>query len=267
MSLNLGHINLKNRNTLITGASGHLGKLICNTMAELGSNLIMIDKSGIELDSIAKDLQCKWKIEVQTYSCDLELDLDRKRMIDVILKNNDELYCLINNAAFVGTSEITGWNEQFDKQSTTTFDRSLHLNLTSVFELSQSLSIIMGKFKGSNIINIGSIYGFLAPDLNLYKNTLINNPAGYSVSKAALIHFTKWLAVILAPKIRVNAISPGGIFRNQDPIFVQKYIDKTPLGRMAIEDDITGALIYLSTCLSNYVTGHNLVIDGGYCLA
>ena len=115
-----------------------------------------------------------------------------------------------------------------------------------------------------NIINISSIYGVYAPDWNLYSGTLMSNPAGYSVSKGGLLQLTRWLATTIAPNVRVNAISPGGIFRNQPESFIKSYEGKTPLGRMATEDDFRGAVAYLASDLSKYVTGHNLLVDGGW---
>ena len=118
--------------------------------------------------------------------------------------------------------------------------------------------------EGASIINIASIYGLYGPDWSLYEGTNMNNPAAYAASKGGLIQLTKWLATTIAPEVRVNAISPGGIFRNQSTIFVKRYEDKTPLGRMASEDDFRGAIAYLATDMSKYVTGQNFSVDGGW---
>jgi NAD(P)-dependent dehydrogenase (short-subunit alcohol dehydrogenase family) len=117
---------------------------------------------------------------------------------------------------------------------------------------------------GANIINIASIYGFLAPYWQIYENTKLGNPAAYGVTKAGLVQFTRWLSTTLAPEIRANAISPGGIFRDQPANFVERYAERTPVGRMACEDDFRGALAYLSSDLSKYVTGQNVIVDGGW---
>ena len=137
------------------------------------------------------------------------------------------------------------------------------MNLTSVFDLIKELQPSLKKSKRPSIINISSIYGIRGPDWEIYNNTEMGNPAVYAISKAGIIQLTRWLACTLAPKIRVNSITLGGIFRNQPKSFVKKYKDKTPLKRMAIEKDVNGAILYLSSNLSNYVTGANLVIDGG----
>ena len=119
-------------------------------------------------------------------------------------------------------------------------------------------------FDGGSVILIASIYGLVGPDLRLYEDTLMNNPLGYGVSKGGLLQLMRYLATILAPDIRVNAISPGGVWRSQAEIFHKRYRERTPLKRMAIEEDLKGAFAYLASDLSAYVTGHNLVIDGGW---
>jgi NAD(P)-dependent dehydrogenase (short-subunit alcohol dehydrogenase family) len=114
-----------------------------------------------------------------------------------------------------------------------------------------------------SVILFSSIYGMVGPDMSLYKGTSMTNPIAYGVSKGGVLQLMRYLATTLAP-IRVNAISPGGIARNQPESFVERYENKTPLGRMATEEDLKGAIAYLSSDLSAYVTGHNLVVDGGW---
>ena len=118
--------------------------------------------------------------------------------------------------------------------------------------------------ESGNIVNIASIYGEFGPDWRLYEGTSMGNAAAYSVSKGGLIQLTRWLATTLAPAIRVNAISPGGIWRNQPEAFVARYSSRTPLSRMATEDDLRGAIAYMASDLSQYVTGQTLAVDGGW---
>ena len=157
-------------------------------------------------------------------------------------------------------------NTDFKNQSVETWKKCLDVNLTSVFELIKILGSKKKFSKNSSIINVSSIYSFLAPDKNLYKGTKINNPAAYSVSKSGLNYLTKWLAVELAPNTRVNSISLGGVKRKQAKLFLNRYIKHTPLERMAVERDILGAIIFLGSYLSSYVTGQNIIIDGGKSL-
>ena len=137
------------------------------------------------------------------------------------------------------------------------------INLTVPFLLSQQLCGLLKKSNGK-IINISSIYGIVAPDLSIYDGTDLGNPAAYASSKAGLIQLTKWLSTVLSPEIRVNSISLGGVYRNHSDIFEKNYSKRTPMGRMANTEDIIGAIIFLSTNMSDYVTGQNIIVDGGF---
>ena len=123
--------NLNGRVSIITGATGHLGKVISETLSELGSDLILIDRPESDFSTMISDLKPKWGVEVETYSCDLELPNQRKELISSVVNSHKELNCLINNAAFVGTSELSGWNVSFDQQTSETFSRALEVNLTA----------------------------------------------------------------------------------------------------------------------------------------
>jgi NAD(P)-dependent dehydrogenase (short-subunit alcohol dehydrogenase family) len=124
--------------------------------------------------------------------------------------------------------------------------------------------LMLKKSKAGSIINIASIYGAYAPDYSLYEGTSMGNPAGYSASKGGLIQLTRWLSTTVAPDICVNSISPGGIWRKQPEKFVKRYERRTPLARMATEEDFKGVIAYLISDMSAYVTGQNIVVDGGW---
>lgn len=257
-------ISLKDRTVLITGATGNLGRTICHCLAELGANLLLVDKPNSNFASLSSNLVSKWGVEVEYFFCDLELPKHRAELISKVINAKNSLNCLINNAAFVGTSDLDGWIVPFEQQTVETFNRAIELNLTAVFDLCKGFSPLLKKSEGANIINICSIYGMYAPDWNLYKGTEMGSPAAYGASKAGLLQLTRWLSTTLAPNVRVNAVSPGGIFRDQPKEFVVRYEEKTPLGRMATEDDLIGAISYLASDLSKYVTGQNLSVDGGW---
>jgi NAD(P)-dependent dehydrogenase (short-subunit alcohol dehydrogenase family) len=256
-------MSLKGRRALVTGATGHLGRVICETLRELGADLILIDRDQNELEKLADLLKEKQYAEVKVICADLEKEGQRDNLIQQVIKSCPNLNVLINNAAFVGTSNLEGWAVPFEDQALETWRRAVEVNLTAPFHLVQKLAPIIRVSEGASIINICSIYGFLGPDWNLYEGTKMANPAAYAASKGGLIQLTRWLATTLAPMIRVNSISPGGISRNQPDKFVQKYEKKVPLGRMAVEADITNALCFLATDLSSYITGSNIIIDGG----
>lgn len=257
-------LNLRDRLSLITGAAGTLGQVFSISLAALGSNLILIDKDELALLNLVREIKNEFAIDVNYFVCDLEKIESRNEMIDHVEKLSNKLDILVNNAAFVGNSNLSGWSVPFMEQSIETWQRALEVNLTAVFQLCQNLYPLLRSSGNGSIINISSIYGVVGVDWNLYRGTLMANPAAYSASKGALIQLTKWLATTMAPEVRVNAISPGGIFNNQDPKFVKRYEEKTPLGRMAKPDDFKGAIAFLATDLSRYLTGQNLIIDGGF---
>jgi NAD(P)-dependent dehydrogenase (short-subunit alcohol dehydrogenase family) len=256
--------NLAGRKALITGAAGNLGKVFANTLAELGADLILVDLFESNLEFLRNQLITDWGVNVDYYVCDLEVQDSRVDLIQRVISSNGGLNILINNAALVGTSDLSGWNVPFAEQSIETWRRALEVNLTAAFELSQGLLPLLRESQGGSIVNISSIYGIHAPVWGLYEGTSMGNPAAYGVSKAGLIQLTRWLATLIAPEVRVNAIAPGGIFRNQEEVFVKRYERMTPLGRMACADDFCGAIAYLTSDASRYVTGQVLQIDGGW---
>ncbi len=257
-------MNLNGRQALLTGASGGLGKVIANTLAELGANLILVDRVGSNLEALSASIASRHHIKVEFQYCDLEIQSERVALIQWVKNNKKKINILINNAAFVGTSGLSGWAVPFEEQTVETWRRALEVNLVAAFHLCQGFAPIMKLAKGPSIVNIASIYGQFAPDWSLYDGTDMGNPAAYNASKGGLMQLSRWLATTLAPEIRVNTISPGGIYRNQPDIFVKRYDAKTPLARMASEEDFIGAIVYLCSDLSNYVTGHNLMVDGGW---
>lgn len=257
-------MQLRGRRVAVTGACGALGQVICETLAELGADVLLIDRPAAAHEELRSRLRALGSGDAVFIPCDLESSDDRLRVCAALTGQGQPLHGLINNAAFVGTSDLGGWGVPFEDQSVDTWRRALEVNLTAAFELCQRLSPALRKSPGSSIVNIGSIYGVAGPDWRLYSGTAMGNPAAYAASKGGLLQLTRWLATTLAPHVRVNAISPGGIARGQADAFVAQYEARTPLGRMATEEDFKGAVAYLATDLSRYVTGQNLMVDGGW---
>ncbi len=256
-------MDLRGRRAMLTGALGGLGRVMAHTLAELGADLILVDRPGCDFDSLLAALK-DWQVKVVPLACDIELEDQRHALMDNIKADGLGLSILVNNAAFVGTSGLQGWAVPFEQQSVETWRRALEVNLTSVFDFCQGLTPLLKKSPGANIVNIASMYGMLGPDWRLYEGTSMSNPAAYAASKGGLIQLSRWLATTLSPEIRVNAISPGGIWRNQPQAFVDRYEARTPLERMAEEEDFAGALAFLASDQARYVTGQNLAVDGGW---
>ena len=256
--------NLSGRRALITGATGGLGRVFADTLAELGADLVLVDLPGSDFQTLNESLIMRWGTRVENHNCDLEDQVQRAELIRKLMGSEGGLNVLINNAAFVGTSNLFGWGVPFEDQSIDTWRRALEVNLTAAFELCQGLTPLLKTSGNGCIVNVGSIYGSYGPDWSLYEGTNMSNPAAYAASKGGLIQLTRWLATTVSPEIRVNAMSPGGIFRNQPEEFVKRYGAKTPLDRMANEEDFRGAIAFLASDMSKYVTGVNLAVDGGW---
>jgi len=226
--------------------------------------LVLVDRPGSDFQSLESRLRKRWAVNVHSRECDLEIEEQRLELFKSIKGDGKSLNILVNNAAFVGASDLQGWITRFEEQTVDTWRRAMEVNLTAAFHLSQAFAPMLKAGKGGNIINITSIYGEYGPDWRLYEGTQMGNPVAYAVSKGGLLQFTRWLATTIAPEVRVNAVSPGGIFRNQDQKFVERYEARTPMKRMAIEDDFRGVISFLASDLSSYVTGQNISVDGGW---
>ena len=257
-------MNMQGRRALITGAAGKIGLVMTETLAELGADLVLVDRPGTDLDTLATEMGSRFGVKTQTLVCDLEQQSEREQLVGHVATQAAGLHVLVNNAAFVGTSGLEGWATSFEKQTVETWRRALEVNLTAAFDLTRGLASVLRQSGHGSIINVGSIYATLGPDYSLYEDTAMGNPAAYAASKGGLIQLTRWLSTTLAPAIRVNAISPGGVSRNQPEVFVKRYEARTPLRRMAVEADFAGAVAYLASDLSAYVTGINLQVDGGW---
>jgi NAD(P)-dependent dehydrogenase (short-subunit alcohol dehydrogenase family) len=257
---------MENKTILVTGSSGHLGRSIVKQFAGAGARLILADLKSNEETELEIQSYESMGINVEIFQVNLELQESRNELVNFVNNNYECLDVLINNAAFVGDSALNGWNTNFQSQSIETWRRALEVNLTSAFDLSKQLFEKLKMAEDPNIINIGSIYASNAPKMNLYKDLDMHNPAGYAASKAGLLQLTKWLAVNMAPTVRVNMISPGGILRNQPGVFVDRYSQSTPLARMATEKDVSNSVYFLSTPLASYITGIELKVDGGWSL-
>ena len=223
---------------------------------------MIMDK--VATDQAFLDVLRSQGVEIEYIQVDFESQDSRTDAIAKMHSKYSKLDVLINNAAYVGTTAALGWAVPFADQSIDTWRKAIEVNLTTPFHLVQGLFELLEKSDDPVVVNLGSIYGSLGPDWKMYAGTSMGNPAAYAASKGGLIQLTRWLATTLGPKVRVNCVSPGGISRNQDEKFVKKYIARTPLSRMALEDDIVSAILFLSTASANYITGQNLEVDGGW---
>ena len=266
----MNNFSLKNKVAIVTGALGLLGKQHCYALSEAGANVIVADLNKELANNFAKELK------TNSIGCFLDVtDLNSiNLMMNKILRHYNKIDILINNAAIndmVENPKIDLNNSMFENYPLENWQRSIDVNLTGTFLCSQIIGKEMAKRNFGNIINIASTYGIVSPNQNLYKDNnnkqLFYKPPAYSVTKGAIISFTKYLAAYWANKnIRVNALSPGGVENKQDEYFIKNYSSYTPLGRMAKPNDYKGAIVFLASEASAYMTGANLVVDGGWTI-
>jgi NAD(P)-dependent dehydrogenase (short-subunit alcohol dehydrogenase family) len=241
--------NLTGRGALVAGGAGHVGRAVVEALVEAGAHVVVCDLDGSAPDTIV---------------CDLADETSARGAVRDAVGRLGRLDVLVHCAALVGTSELDGWAVPFDEQSTAAWDTALRINLTSPFVLVQEAREALAASGRGSVILFGSTYGLVAPDFALYEGTTMGNPAAYGASKAGVVQLARYLATALAPEVRVNAVSLGGIERGQPDAFLERYRARTPLRRLATEEDVKGAVAFLASDLSAYVTGQNLVVDGGW---
>lgn len=257
-------MDMSGRVAVITGGAGHLGEAMASALSELGCSICLLDRNVETLAETVARLRAKSANPVEQLLIDLESEDERKNVSIWVAEKFGRADILVNNAGFVGDSALTGWVVPFEEQEISTWRRAVEVNLTAAFHLSQVLSPLLKISGKGSILNVSSIYGVVGPDLKLYQGTAMGNPAAYAASKGGLVQITRWLSTVLAPDIRVNCISPGGIARNQPEVFQERYIERTPMRRMGHEEDFKGAVAYFASDLSAWVTGQNLMVDGGW---
>ena len=266
--------NLKNKIIVITGGSGFLGSEFSSTLSEVGAIPIILDKNNASLELLKKKF-IKKKQRGFFFLVDLNNETKVNIVINSIIKKYRKIDCLINVAGLTGEDMLktdSNFFEKFENYDFKLWQKSLNGNLSSAFILTKSVAKHMLKRKKGSIINIASDVGIISPDHRIYeannkinyKGVNFNTPLSYSVAKSGIISMTRYLATYWAKKgIRVNCVSPAGVYKKHNKKFVEQLSEKIPMGRMAKPEELTGAIIYLCSDASSFVTGHNLVVDGG----
>ena len=234
---------------LITGSSSYVGMALIKDLS-MTNQLFCIDKKIIKKNNLPND---------QYFTSDV---MNEKKLINIkkqIKKKVKKIDIIIN--CFVDQNYLS-----FEKQTLKNFKNSINTNICGTFLITKIFYRLLKKSKDAQIINFGSIYGMVSADPKIYPNQKVTSDA-YAASKAAIIQLTKYYAVNLNKyNIRVNCISPGGIFNNQNAKLINNYVKKVPLKRMANINEIIGSVKLLLSDKSKYINGHNLVVDGGYTI-
>ncbi len=261
--------NLDGRVAVVTGGAGLLGAEFCRTLVDAGASVVIADLNGDAADRIATSLQDR-NLPVIGVKTDVTEIQSVQRMVDLTLEAFGRLDILVNSAVLDPKFDPRhgGHTNSFESYPLEAWNQALAVNLTGVFLCCQAaVQPMLAQGRGV-IINLSSIYGLVGPDQRLYQQdgqSTQYKPVYYSVTKAGVIGFTRYLATYYAGKnIRVNTLTPGGVYHEHDQDFVKAYSTRAVLGRMAQKDDLNGALLFLASDASAYMTGANLVVDGGW---
>jgi 2-deoxy-D-gluconate 3-dehydrogenase len=263
--------DLTGRAALVTGGAGLLGAEFCRTLAEAGAAVAIADVDAAAAGALANRLAesgCR-ALAVQT---DVTDPASVQAAVGSAVQAYGRLDVLVNSAALDpkfdpqhATASGAGAFEDFPLPA---WEQALQVNLTGAFLCCQAAAGPMLAQGGGVMINVSSIYGLAGPDQRLYQRpdrAPQFKPVYYSVTKAGILGLTRYLATYYAGKgIRVNALTPGGVFNGHEDAFVQAYSARAVLGRMAEKDEMNGALLFLASDASKYMTGANLVVDGGW---
>ncbi|MCT7958215.1 SDR family oxidoreductase [Laspinema palackyanum] len=254
---------------VVTGGAGILGQHFCAGLAESGAKVAVVDLQEAKAIELAKKIRDDYSNQAIGIGCDVSKSESVQAMVEQVISEFGEINILHNNAA--GKSEdLNAFFASFEDYSLEQWRQIMSVNLDGMFLVAQAIGKQMvTQGKGGSIIQTASIYGVIAPDRRIYDGSFylgrqIDSPAVYSASKSGVIGLTKYLAAYWADqKIRVNTLTPGGVESGQNSEFKQKYSARVPLARMAKPTEMVGALLYLASKASSYVTGQNIIVDGG----
>jgi NAD(P)-dependent dehydrogenase (short-subunit alcohol dehydrogenase family) len=262
--------SLSGKTAIVTGSLGLIGKFHCRALYDAGANLIVTDVDETGCQTFAMELGER----AAGVGADISNVDDVKKVRDFALSRFGSIDVLVNNAAINDKFEDPAAaleQSMFENYPIGLWQKSLDVNVTGMFLCSQIIGKVMADHGKGSIINVASTYGIVAPNQDLYidengEQKFFKSPA-YPVTKGAVISFSRFLAAYWGEKgVRVNTLSPGGVENGQDDFFVNEYAKRTPLKRMAVPSDYMGAVVFLASDASSYMTGSNLVVDGGFTI-
>ncbi len=268
--MKLERFSLRGRTAIVTGAVGLLGREHCLALGEAGASLVVTDVDPSACERFAHELEAS-DVRAIGVAADITNKADLERLRDRALDRFGAIDVLVNNAA-IDDKYDTAANldaSRFEEYALERWRRSLEVNVTGTFLCCQVLGKEMVQKGRGSIINVASTYGVVSPDQSLYQSELgeqlFFKSAAYPVSKSAVIALSRFLATYWGQSgVRVNTLSPGGVEAGQSAHFVENYSRRTPMGRMARRDEYRGAVVFLASEASSYLTGFNLVVDGGW---
>lgn len=265
----MNKFSLKGKVAIVTGGAGIIGSHFCKGLASAGANVAVVDINIESAEVLVAEVKENYGVKAKAICCDLTNEQSVKEMVQAVLNEFGQIDILHNNAAGK-SSNLNAFFAPFEDYDLEQWKEIMNTNLDSMFLVAKHVGKVMKEQgTGGSIIQTASIYGVMGPDNRIYEDSYyldrqINTPAIYSASKGGVVALTKYLATYWAKDgIRVNTITPGGVESGQNEIFKKNYGNRVPLGRMAQAEEMVGALIYLASDASSYVTGQNILIDGG----
>jgi NAD(P)-dependent dehydrogenase (short-subunit alcohol dehydrogenase family) len=267
--------DLTGRVAIITGGAGMLGLRYAEAIAESGGLPVLADLSSENIERGIGSLRASTGVEALGVQMDISSKDAVEAMVATVLDRFGRIDILINNAALTvkgGSESMEGYFAPFEDYPLTLWQRALDVNLTGTFLVTQAVGRVMVAQRRGVVLNIAAVYGMVSPDhriyegiTNQYGGQAFNTPISYSATKSAILNFTRYLSTYWADKgIRVNSFSPGAVFDDHDETFVRNLTSRIPLARMANKDEYKGVIVFLVSDASSYMTGANVVVDGGW---
>ncbi len=259
--------DLFNKVVMITGATGLLGTQYAECLAKNNAKLLLCDINLEKVRSLADRLSDKYNSEAIGLHCDVRQKESITACVDEGVKHFGGLTSVINNAAATGEFLMKRGDifSTFADLDLEIWEETIKTNLSGPFLVAQAVEKHLVKNGGGSMINISSTYGVVGPDHDIYEGLPFNSAVAYAASKAGIHGLTRWLATYWGHQgIRVNTMVPGGVYNNHDAVFVERYSERTPLNRMADKEDMPGMILYLVSDMSQYCTGQQYFVDGGW---
>jgi NAD(P)-dependent dehydrogenase (short-subunit alcohol dehydrogenase family) len=243
----------------VVGGAGLIGAAVCRRLVEAGVRVVIADidrERGEEVRTETGAAAVEW------------IDIGDAEAVDAALGSITERCGRLDGLANLAYPQTAGYGQQLEAVTSDEMDANLQLHLGGTYTVAKAAAELMRMQEdGGAIVTFGSTYGIQAPDFTVYEGTEMTSPVEYAAIKGGVLNLTRYLASYYGPEgVRVNAVSPGGVFDDQDPRFVRQYEERVPLGRMAEPEDMAGAVRFLLSDEAAYITGHNLVVDGGWTI-
>jgi NAD(P)-dependent dehydrogenase (short-subunit alcohol dehydrogenase family) len=251
---------LDNKVAVVSGGAGLIGAKLCEILAEAGADIVIVDNNPEIAQSESERIAKQTNKKVVPMIIDITDEEQVAKLAEEVTSKFGKCDILVNSAHYKGGSFFSTLSE-YPKES---WDKVLEVNLTGTFLMCREFGGRMYDGDGGVIVNISSTYGLVSADPRIYGESGINSPVSYAATKCGIINLTRYLAIHWRPKVRANVLAPGGVESGQDADFIKNYCQRTPLGRMAKREDYQGAILFMCSDASAYMTGATVTVDGGW---